>query len=130
MNPYNYILQTCFVCVCVCVCVYLTVYVIYLFHSAIGSTTSSNLTCIFSLSAPFLQAIRIEVNGEFRVLEKLLEALPRLLKPGGRVVFLTFHSGVCRTNPHSFSLFSSIIPSLSLSSPLSSSLFPYRLRLS
>jgi 16S rRNA (cytosine1402-N4)-methyltransferase len=46
-----------------------------------------------SAVARTMQAIRIEVNGEFRVLEKLLEALPRVLAPGGRVVFLTFHSG-------------------------------------
>ena len=46
-----------------------------------------------SAVARTMQAIRIEVNGEFRVLEKLLDALPRLLSPGGRVVFLTFHSG-------------------------------------
>ena len=48
-----------------------------------------------SAVARTMQAIRIEVNGEFRVLEKLLEALPRVMAPGGRVVFLTFHSGVC-----------------------------------
>ena len=47
-----------------------------------------------SAVARTMQAIRIEVNGEFRVLEKLLDALPRLLSPGGRVVFLTFHSGI------------------------------------
>ena len=47
-----------------------------------------------SAVARTMQAIRIEVNGEFRVLEKLLEALPRVMAPGGRVVFLTFHSGV------------------------------------
>ena len=48
-----------------------------------------------SAVARTMQAIRIEVNGEFRVLEKLLEALPRVMAPGGRVVFLTFHSGLC-----------------------------------
>ena len=39
------------------------------------------------------QALRIEVNGEFAALDSLLEALPRCLAPGGRVVILTFHSG-------------------------------------
>ena len=39
------------------------------------------------------QALRIEVNQEFCVLEKLLYKLPDILNPGGRVVFLTFHSG-------------------------------------
>jgi 16S rRNA (cytosine1402-N4)-methyltransferase len=39
------------------------------------------------------QALRIEVNGEFIALEKLLAALPACLKPGGRVALLCFHSG-------------------------------------
>lgn len=39
------------------------------------------------------QALRIEVNNEFEVLEKFLEKLPDALAPGGRVAILTFHSG-------------------------------------
>ncbi|KAJ1459740.1 MraW methylase family-domain-containing protein [Pelagophyceae sp. CCMP2097] len=39
------------------------------------------------------QALRIEVNGEFDALEGLLQDLPSILAPGGRAVFLTFHSG-------------------------------------
>jgi 16S rRNA (cytosine1402-N4)-methyltransferase len=39
------------------------------------------------------QAIRIEVNGEFSSLERLLSALPSCLNPGGRAAFLAFHSG-------------------------------------
>jgi 16S rRNA (cytosine1402-N4)-methyltransferase len=39
------------------------------------------------------QALRIAVNDEFAALDALLEALPRCLAPGGRVVILTFHSG-------------------------------------
>ncbi len=39
------------------------------------------------------QALRIEVNDEFGVLESLLRSLPFCLKPGGRVAILTFHSG-------------------------------------
>ena len=39
------------------------------------------------------QALRIAVNREFDVLDTLLSALPRCLKPGARVAFLTFHSG-------------------------------------
>lgn len=39
------------------------------------------------------QALRIAVNDEFAVLDALLRALPHCLSPGGRVVFLTFHSG-------------------------------------
>ena len=39
------------------------------------------------------QALRIDVNGEFEALYSLLEKLPDILNPGGRVVILTFHSG-------------------------------------
>jgi 16S rRNA (cytosine1402-N4)-methyltransferase len=39
------------------------------------------------------QALRIEVNDEFGVLDSLLRVLPQCLKPGGRVAILTFHSG-------------------------------------
>ena len=39
------------------------------------------------------QALRIEVNDEFGVLEKFLEKLPDALAPGGRVAILSFHSG-------------------------------------
>lgn len=39
------------------------------------------------------QALRIEVNDELGVLESLLRQLPACLRPGGRVAFLTFHSG-------------------------------------
>lgn len=43
------------------------------------------LACIF-------QALRIEVNGELKALEELLEASPRVLRPGGRLVVMTYHS--------------------------------------
>lgn len=39
------------------------------------------------------QAIRIAVNEEFVALDAFLRMLPDCLKPGGRVVILTFHSG-------------------------------------
>lgn len=39
------------------------------------------------------QALRIEVNSEFEVLYSFLEKLPTVLKSGGRVAVLTFHSG-------------------------------------
>ena len=39
------------------------------------------------------QAVRIEVNDEFGALDALLRALPLVLRPGGRVAVLTFHSG-------------------------------------
>jgi 16S rRNA (cytosine1402-N4)-methyltransferase len=38
------------------------------------------------------QALRIFVNRELDDLKALLEAAPRLLKPGGRVVIISFHS--------------------------------------
>ena len=39
------------------------------------------------------QALRIDVNSEFEVLYDFLDKLPTVLKPGGRVAVLTFHSG-------------------------------------
>ena len=39
------------------------------------------------------QALRIDVNSEFEVLYSFLEKLPAVLKSGGRVAVLTFHSG-------------------------------------
>ena len=39
------------------------------------------------------QALRIEVNDEFGVLDRFLAALPQCLNPGGRVAILSFHSG-------------------------------------
>lgn len=39
------------------------------------------------------QALRIDVNSEFEVLYTFLEKLPHLLREGGRVAVLTFHSG-------------------------------------
>ena len=42
--------------------------------------------------AQVFQAIRIAVNDEFGALEEMLEQVPSLLKPGGRIVVITFHS--------------------------------------
>jgi 16S rRNA (cytosine1402-N4)-methyltransferase len=39
------------------------------------------------------QALRIEVNDEFNVLDKFLDKLPEALAPGGRVAIMSFHSG-------------------------------------
>lgn len=39
------------------------------------------------------QALRIDVNSEFEVLEKFLTKLPDVLAPGGKAAILTFHSG-------------------------------------
>ncbi|HOZ87384.1 MAG TPA: 16S rRNA (cytosine(1402)-N(4))-methyltransferase RsmH [Bacteroidia bacterium] len=51
------------------------------------------------------QALRIEVNDEFGVLEKFLEKLPQALAPGGRVAILSFHSGEDRRVKKSFQSF-------------------------
>ncbi len=42
--------------------------------------------------AKVYQALRIEVNSEMRALELFLEGLTEILKPGGRVVIITYHS--------------------------------------
>ena len=38
------------------------------------------------------QAIRIACNDELRQIERLLQTLPEILHPGGRVAFISFHS--------------------------------------
>lgn len=48
------------------------------------------------------QALRIDVNSEFEVLEELLTKLPDALASGGRVAILTFHSGEDRLVKHFF----------------------------
>ncbi len=42
--------------------------------------------------AKIFQALRIEVNGEMKALQQMLNAAVRVLKPGGRLVILTYHS--------------------------------------
>lgn len=42
--------------------------------------------------AQVFQAIRIEVNDEMLVLEKFLESCGEVLKPGGRLVVMSYHS--------------------------------------
>ncbi len=42
--------------------------------------------------AQVFQALRIEVNGELDVLEKLLVQSAEILKPGGRLVVMSYHS--------------------------------------
>jgi len=48
------------------------------------------------------QALRIEVNNEFGVLDEFLEKLPEALAKGGRVAILSFHSGEDRRVKKSF----------------------------
>jgi 16S rRNA (cytosine1402-N4)-methyltransferase len=42
--------------------------------------------------AQVFQALRIEVNDELGALKEMLQQVPDLLKPGGRVAIITFHS--------------------------------------
>lgn len=42
--------------------------------------------------AQVFQALRIEVNEELQVLEEFLEQVPDILKPGGRLVVMSYHS--------------------------------------
>lgn len=51
------------------------------------------------------QALRIDVNSEYEVLETFLEKLPEVLNEGGRVAILTFHSGEDRLVKKSFKRF-------------------------
>ncbi len=51
------------------------------------------------------QALRIDVNSEFEVLEAFLEKLPDVLEPGARVAILTFHSGEDRLVKKAFKRF-------------------------
>ena len=64
------------------------------------------------------QALRIEVNNEFAVLDKFLLDLPACLKPGGRVAIMSFHSGEDRRVKKAFQsgqrdgTYSSVAPEL------------------
>jgi 16S rRNA (cytosine1402-N4)-methyltransferase len=51
------------------------------------------------------QALRIDVNNEFEVLDEFLEKLPDVLAEGGRVAILSFHSGEDRRVKKSFKRF-------------------------
>ena len=48
------------------------------------------------------QALRIEVNNEFGVLDKFLDKLPNSLASGGKIAILSFHSGEDRRVKKSF----------------------------
>jgi 16S rRNA (cytosine1402-N4)-methyltransferase len=66
--------------------------------------TTAELAGVISAAAPSMkgdkihpatrtfQAIRIRVNNELGEIESLLQSAPSLLKPGGRLVLISFHS--------------------------------------
>lgn len=59
------------------------------FKNAIRETVKGNPNKYF---AQVFQALRIEVNDESGALKEMLQQVPSLLKPGGRVAIITFHS--------------------------------------
>ncbi len=56
-----------------------------LIHSVVKGNPNKYLAQVF-------QALRIEVNDEMGALKEMLQQLTALLKPGGRVAIITFHS--------------------------------------
>ncbi|HEY0677961.1 MAG TPA: 16S rRNA (cytosine(1402)-N(4))-methyltransferase RsmH [Chitinophagaceae bacterium] len=59
------------------------------FKQAVSSAVKGNPNKYF---AQVFQALRIEVNDEFGALKEMLQQTPAVLKQGGRVVIITFHS--------------------------------------
>jgi 16S rRNA (cytosine1402-N4)-methyltransferase len=59
------------------------------FKQALRSVVKGNPHKYF---AQVFQALRIEVNDEFGALKEMLQQVPPLLKPEGRVAIITFHS--------------------------------------
>jgi 16S rRNA (cytosine1402-N4)-methyltransferase len=53
-------------------------------------------------AARTFQVLRMLVNREVPNLERLLKVLPQILKPGGRVAIISFHSGEDRRIKHAF----------------------------
>lgn len=51
------------------------------------------------------QALRIDINNEYEVLNQFMEKLPGILAPGGRAAILTFHSGEDRIVKKAFKQF-------------------------
>lgn len=59
------------------------------FKNAIQSIVKGNPNKYF---AQVFQALRIEVNDELGSLKEMLQQVPSVLRPGGRVAIITFHS--------------------------------------
>jgi 16S rRNA (cytosine1402-N4)-methyltransferase len=53
-------------------------------------------------AARTFQALRMLVNRETQNLDRLLKVAPQILKPGGRIGIISFHSGEDRRVKHSF----------------------------
>lgn len=64
--------------------------------------TKNRKDIVNKTAARVFQALRIEVNQEFEVLHDFVDKLPGILKPGGKVAILTFHSGEDRIVKKSF----------------------------
>lgn len=56
-----------------------------------GGAGSGRRTTINPATLVF-QALRIAINRELESLERAVEAVPQVLRPGGRAVFISFHS--------------------------------------
>src|SRR6266487_4307390 len=63
--------------------------IIFVLQNAIHGIVKGNPDKYF---AQVFQALRIEVNDELGALKEMLQQVPLLLKPGGRIVTITFHS--------------------------------------
>lgn len=59
------------------------------FKAALSNIVKGNPNRYF---AQVFQALRIEVNDELGALKEMLLQIPMILKPGGRVAIITFHS--------------------------------------
>ncbi len=57
--------------------------------TALHATVKGNPNKYF---AQVFQALRIEINNELAALEEMLQQVPDVLKPGGRIAIITFHS--------------------------------------
>ncbi|MEJ7735930.1 MAG: 16S rRNA (cytosine(1402)-N(4))-methyltransferase RsmH [Chitinophagaceae bacterium] len=59
------------------------------FKTALSALVKGNPNKYF---AQVFQALRIEVNDELGALREMLQQVPQVLKPGGRVAIISFHS--------------------------------------
>jgi 16S rRNA (cytosine1402-N4)-methyltransferase len=63
-----------------------------LVKSVVARRTPRGRTWRIHPATRVMMALRIYVNRELEELEKLLEALPEVVAPGGRMAFITYHS--------------------------------------